>query len=105
MPLLLRATPRPPEDTPDCLAQGGSVQDCGPDFRVFADEDPLEPHAAHDSVYSIDMTGYICPGQECPAVIGNVAVYRDNSHLTSSYVETLAPMLDEKLREEIPGLY
>jgi peptidoglycan/LPS O-acetylase OafA/YrhL len=50
----------------------------------------------------IDMTGYICPpqvDQNCPAVIGNSLIYRQGSHLTASYVETLnvplRAMLDE----------
>ncbi len=41
----------------------------------------------------IDLTEWLCPGQECPAVIGNVLVYRQGSHVTASYIETLAPVL------------
>ena len=41
----------------------------------------------------IDLTPWLCPARECPAVIGNVLVYRQGSHITASYVETLAPVL------------
>lgn len=46
----------------------------------------------------IDLNPYICPGDMCPAVIGNVLVYRQGSHLTRTYVMTLEPLLDEALR-------
>nr|WP_255728058.1 acyltransferase family protein [Nesterenkonia sp. LB17] len=103
--LLMRATPRPEQDAPQCLASGKSPSECGPDFSVFEDQNPLEPYGQQDSIHTVDMTDRICPAQECPAVIGNVAVYRDDSHLTNAYVETLAPYLDEKLQRQIPDLY
>ncbi|HEY4268667.1 MAG TPA: acyltransferase family protein [Galbitalea sp.] len=39
----------------------------------------------------VDMTDAICPPQlgNCPAVIGNVDVYRQGSHLTVTYVSTM----------------
>ncbi len=55
--------------------------------------------------FTLDMTGYICPGGECPAVLGNIAIYYDNHHMSNYYVETLAPMLDRQLRQEMPHLY
>jgi hypothetical protein len=35
----------------------------------------------------------------CPAVIGDALVYRNGSHLTATYVRTLAPWLGERLPE------
>jgi hypothetical protein len=40
-----------------------------------------------------------CPGKMCPAVIGDVLVYRKGSHLTATYVLTLTPWLAEHLPE------
>lgn len=45
----------------------------------------------------IDLSEYFCSGGVCPTVIGNVIVYRDRDHLTSSYTRTLAPMLREAI--------
>ncbi|MGH3468118.1 MAG: acyltransferase family protein [Thermocrispum sp.] len=45
----------------------------------------------------IDLNDYLCPGDQCPPVIGNVLVYRQGSHLTRTYVDTLAPRLEEQL--------
>ncbi|TDD96860.1 hypothetical protein E1269_30010 [Jiangella asiatica] len=45
----------------------------------------------------IDLNAAICPSDACPAVIGNVAVWRDEHHLTATYARTLAPRLAEQL--------
>jgi hypothetical protein len=45
----------------------------------------------------IDLVDYVCPSAQCPPVIGNVLVYRQGSHITKTYIETLAPRLDEAL--------
>ena len=34
---------------------------------------------------------------KCPPVIGNVLIYRQGSHLTKTYVESLAPRLEAEL--------
>jgi peptidoglycan/LPS O-acetylase OafA/YrhL len=39
----------------------------------------------------------LCTDELCPAVIGNVLVYRDSSHMTATYAETLAPWLGRRL--------
>ncbi|SEE98669.1 Peptidoglycan/LPS O-acetylase OafA/YrhL, contains acyltransferase and SGNH-hydrolase domains [Ruania alba] len=47
-------------------------------------------------VQTIDMTELICPGETCVPVIGNVLLYRQSSHLTDTYVRSLAnPLADE----------
>jgi hypothetical protein len=48
-------------------------------------------------VEAVDIRDWICPGDACPAVIGNVLVYRRGSHLTATYVRSLAPRLDTLL--------
>jgi peptidoglycan/LPS O-acetylase OafA/YrhL len=46
-----------------------------------------------DGVKMIDLFYAICPTERCPAVIGNVLIYRAGSHLTATYVTTMAPHL------------
>ncbi|MGB3827681.1 MAG: acyltransferase family protein [Ornithinimicrobium sp.] len=41
----------------------------------------------------IDVTQWLCIEDRCPPVIGNVLLYRQGSHLTAAYAETLAPVL------------
>jgi len=54
--------------------------------------------AAAAGVPFVDLTDFICPAADCPPVIGNVLIYRQGSHITKSYIETLAPRLDQALR-------
>ncbi|MCH8562491.1 acyltransferase [Nesterenkonia sp. YGD6] len=103
--LLIRGTARPDDNVPDCLADGGTAESCGADYSIYAEDDPLESVAGNDSIHTIDMTEFVCPNRACPAIIGNVAVYRDDSHLSSHYVETLAPFLDERMKRAVPELY
>jgi hypothetical protein len=45
----------------------------------------------------IDMTDYLCNADTCLAIIGNVFVYRDRSHLTEEAAETLAPVFNPQV--------
>ncbi|WP_084630639.1 acyltransferase family protein [Mesorhizobium sp. LSJC285A00] len=48
------------------------------------------------NVRAIDMLDAICGPQLCPAVVGNIIVWRDSHHLTASYSLALAPYLAAK---------
>jgi hypothetical protein len=45
----------------------------------------------------IDPTGQFCAGTLCPAVIGDVLVYRNSGHVTATYTATMAPWLGRRL--------
>jgi len=49
------------------------------------------------NVHFIELTDYLCDSTTCPAVIGNVMVYRHGNHVTATYVRSLGPMLVEKI--------
>ena len=53
----------------------------------------------------IDLTPYYCTADRCPSVIGNVIVYRDykegNSHITATFMRTLAPAIEDGLRRAL----
>ncbi len=50
-----------------------------------------------DKASLIDMTDFYCGRKTCPAVIGGVMVNRDLSHLTATYVKTLAPYMGREV--------
>jgi hypothetical protein len=54
---------------------------------------------AVEGVRLIDPTPVACTEKKCPAVIGDVLVYRNGAHLTATYVRTLIPWLGERLPE------
>ncbi len=61
--------------------------------RVNADGE-VTPGRDKDLVL-VDMTDAVCPPQfvRCPPVIGNVLIYRQKSHLTATYVNSLTKRL------------
>ncbi|MBI1260842.1 MAG: acyltransferase family protein [Rhizobiales bacterium] len=88
-----------------------------PDVCLFRDRHckiPFDPtwkadpiiNAAHEvaSVTLIDLDRFFCPDQNCPAVIGNVIVWRDRQHVTQTYSRSLAPILDDRLMPILDSL-
>ncbi|MGH8835275.1 MAG: acyltransferase family protein, partial [Actinomycetes bacterium] len=60
--------------------------------------------ASMPEVKLVDLTRSICPTPQCAPVIGNVLVYRQGSHLTATYIKTLAPQLGKELTTaELPA--
>lgn len=109
--LLMRGTPRPGDDVDDCLASGNTPEDCGADTTQIAETNPLETEDLPDGVSYIDMLPHVCPegmttdSDQCPAVVGNVVVWFDGSHLTNQYVATMTPIIETELREKVSWLF
>ena len=99
--IAIRETPNVGINIPDCLQGHPSATDvCTiPASRAIKPDVPTvyATRAAGGSVPLIDMNALICRPASCPPVIGNVLVYQDNHHLTSSYALTMAPYLEQKL--------
>ena len=53
--------------------------------------------AVRSGVAVVDLADHICPTPSCPPAIGGVLLYRQGSHLTRTYVDTLTPILEERL--------
>jgi peptidoglycan/LPS O-acetylase OafA/YrhL len=101
--LVIKDTPRPRTDVLDCLATRPAAS-CGRDRveatrvhpDVGADGDPLAvavDRLGSPRVTLADPVDYICGPSHCQAVVGNVVVYVDTSHLSPTYVRTLVPFL------------
>ena len=61
-----------------------------------ADAYPGESPASLPSVLNLDFSDYFCPGDTCPAVIGNTIAYLDDNHPTATYMKTLVPIFEER---------
>jgi peptidoglycan/LPS O-acetylase OafA/YrhL len=95
----IRDTPRMPANPPTCLEENpGDPARCG--STLAANYAPEAPTKAVESQLPatrfLDFTRYFCPDEFCPAVIGNVNVYKDNNHVTRSYMMTLAPFFEKE---------
>lgn len=103
--IVMRDNPNPPQSLQpvyECVDQ--HRDDVAPCAFSRAEGEELSGEraqftAAKDvpGVEVVDLNDYICPGDVCPPVIGDVLVYRQGAHLTETYIESLEPMLEERL--------
>jgi len=103
--IAVRDTPWMDFWVPECLAvRGHDSASCAQTREhVLAATSPLlDVSERPPNVSYIDMSEYFCDETTCPPAIGNVIVYWDDSHITSSYSRTLAPMLSRKLAGVLP---
>lgn len=99
---VLADTPHPKIDVPECVsANPEDLSECAVP-REEAEKNglpaQLEASNALGDVAVLNLNRFICPETQCPAVIGNVLVYRDTNHLTATYASTLATSLEDELR-------
>jgi peptidoglycan/LPS O-acetylase OafA/YrhL len=97
----IQETPMMEIDPPDCVSEYGAASSaCDRTAAEAIPRDPPTVQAARlmaGTVKLIDMNQFICAHGDCPSVAGNVLVYFDVHHLTSSYVTTLTPYLAPRL--------
>ena len=98
--VLLRDTPRPPFDIPECVS--GALDDlprCAfPRAAALATAAAVEADARRvRGVRVIDPVSRFCGPRRCPAVIGDVLVYRNSGHVTATYIKTMTPWLEPRL--------
>lgn len=85
----------PADATNDCVAKHAEdPRQCArPRTEAMPVDHQLAAATDAQGVTLIDLTDRYCTTAECPAVVGNVLVYRDEQHVTPAYVRTLAPDL------------
>lgn len=105
----IRDSPRRVQPVPECLAAAQDPAECTVNRRTgdygLLDPSPFTKLTPGPKIGYIDLSQWYCPGTTCPAVIGNVLVYRDASHLSSAYARSMADPLDTALRRVAPQLY
>jgi peptidoglycan/LPS O-acetylase OafA/YrhL len=105
---IIRGTPHLAFDGPNCLA----AQDWLPWLHAASGRCEAPAFSAHDNnvyrwlqqaatgfgnVTMIDMNPLICPHGECSAERNGMVVFRDAQHLTASFIQSLAPQLQERM--------
>lgn len=104
--VLVRDTPNPSQDplARDCVAKhADKLRHCGKDRdEALSNDDWIA--AAHDAdprLALMDFTDQFCTQKLCPAVVGNVLVYRDQNHISDTYMATLAPEFEQQMSEAL----
>jgi hypothetical protein len=54
-----------------------------------------------ESVGFIDPSLWVCPSSPCPAVIGNLLVYRDAGHMTATFMASLSARLEKAVAADL----
>lgn len=79
-------------DPNKCLRTQGFGKCDGARSEVLAKHDPIADAAAGtEGVTLLDFTDVFCGADECSPVVGGANIYRDQDHLTVSFVDSLAP--------------
>lgn len=98
-------TPKFSQDPPDCLSQHlDHVLACAEPRAQALDVAWTKVEAAiagQAQATFVDPTGWACPTDPCPVVIGRYLVYRDKHHLATPFVTALRQRLAAAL--PIPG--
>jgi peptidoglycan/LPS O-acetylase OafA/YrhL len=95
----LEDTPYPGYSVPGCVVEHlGDVKSCDfPMDRAYTY--PARHRATAQAVASastlkiVDPSEWICANGSCPAVVGNLLVYRDQSHISVEFSRWLTPMV------------
>jgi hypothetical protein len=93
----------PGDDIYECVAQNPtSLSECSFEGKNLTTAEVQQ--AAADRVPGtsvLTMNDVICPEGMCPAVMGEVLVYRQGSHLTKTFVDSTQGILEPRLLEAL----
>jgi len=102
--LAVRDNPRFATSPAACVeAHGAADGRCStPRSDLFADEAPYESMPDIPSnVTFLDFSDSYCGPEVCPAVIGNVLVYKDDNHVSATYIATMAPVIGRAIDDAL----
>ena len=69
-----------------------------PRSEVFEPEPPyLNVDDVPPNVSFLDFSDFYCLADMCPPTIGNVLVYLDNNHISSTYMSTMSAVVEERI--------
>jgi peptidoglycan/LPS O-acetylase OafA/YrhL len=89
------------EEHPDDLLACAFPANAGTGTESLREAAELQPGRGF-----IDVAPWVCPetsDERCPAVVGNVLVYRQGSHVTRSYADSMQPIFDWALDKVVHG--
>ncbi len=84
---------RPGDETTFCVINNRAAPErCGvPLAEAMPVDHQIEAADLVPEITFVDTTAWFCTADECPAVINNVLVFRDDQHLSVHYAQSLHP--------------
>ncbi len=98
--VVLGDNPTAPQDPVACVAEHlKDVQPCvyprDAGFKATAERQAALAAALKAGGFDLlPTTNWICAAERCPAIVGNMLVYRDDNHITKTFAKWLAPLLE-----------
>jgi peptidoglycan/LPS O-acetylase OafA/YrhL len=107
-PIVIADTPYFESEVPGCLANNRSrIDRCAPG-DAFPElqlvEETMRRVVNERQVGFVEPRRWLCVESYCPPIVGNLLVYRDQSHLSATFVEWLTPALADILTPAISSL-
>ncbi|WP_193047487.1 acyltransferase family protein [Mycolicibacterium baixiangningiae] len=83
----------------DCLADGGDAISCGVErSKVLSDDNPTLAYVARFPMLKpLDMSNAVCREDYCRVVEGNVLLYHDAHHISTTYMRTMTAELGRQI--------
>ena len=107
-PVVITDTPYPGTDVPICLSKAiknvGSctvTRDKG--IRANRQQTSIDVAVENNAQY-LDVSHWVCTIDTCPVITGNILMYRDSHHLTTTYVQFLTPLIDAAISPYVDGV-
>ena len=105
--LIIGDTPLPIHQIPNCLSkQPRNVRGCIAPRKDSVDVSRVqlerEVAAGHDASF-VSVSDWLCGTSECPVIIGNMILYRDNNHISATASVYFAPFLAAVMVPRLPS--
>ncbi|VEH79897.1 lipopolysaccharide biosynthesis acyltransferase, m [Corynebacterium kutscheri] len=83
-----------------CLISSSPSESCSiPRDSFYSTYDPAQKYAAlYLNMTFVDTADWFCTKESCPAIIGNIVVYRDQNHISNAFAASTAPLIWRHLR-------
>jgi peptidoglycan/LPS O-acetylase OafA/YrhL len=114
--LVMGSVPSPPDNIPDCLSAnlnqvsacdfsraGHRISGGGLDGVDLAGDAAEEATVRNAGAWYVEVAPWFCTSTACLAVVDNLLVYWDNSHITVSYATYLAPLVGDEMAGALTG--
>ena len=99
--VVIGPVPKPTGVVPTCLSTHMSdAAACAVPLAVGFDQAGQAAEAAvthADRAAYLDVEPWFCTSTVCPAVVGNIELWRDDNHITRTWARYLAPVMTESL--------
>ena len=105
--LVLGPIPDPHTTVPMCLSSHvDDASACSPQRSEAVNQDGINAEEAATTAGGgqyADLTQLFCAADQCPVIVGNNMIYRDDNHVTIEYAQTLGPVVGAIADRALPS--